>query len=443
MWKSRHVLATVALCAIIGAVPASAQMVTAPRPSRPYRGLFGGGVGNVEQVLTLNASIGGGVDDTLGSANPSGVQAPALARVVSGGHGFGSAALGYSFDRPRIGFGISGSTAARYSPHARQDIVNSRSASANLALRPFTSTQLFAGATVSHQPYHLLDLFPALFETYAGRPSTFYEDFAISGNYYTRYTTQAGAAQDIALGRRSSLSLDYRWTRIEASTLARDFITQRAGARFTRNLTRALGFHAGYHYTHYDYPGSASRGSRLRGHSLDLGIDFVKPLSLTRSTTLSLSSGSTAFVRDRQQIYRVTGNAVLSHEIGRSWNTSITYNRNVRLLDTFYDPVFYDAASVTLTGLITSHLDVALVARASDGKIGLTTGNRYRTYMGTLTLTAALTRHLAVSGSYFYNEYSFDSSTTLPFGVLDARRRHGVRAVLSLWAPLFSRARKP
>jgi hypothetical protein len=158
---------------------------------------------------------------------------------------------------------------------------------------------------------------------------------------------------------------------------------------------------------------------------------------------LSFSSGSTAFVRGRQQIYRVNGNAVVSHEIGRSWNTSIGYTRNVRLLDTFDDPVFYDAATATLTGLITTHLDVALVARASDGKIGLTTANRYRTYMGALTVTTALTRHLAVSGSYFYNEYSFDQSTTLPFDVLNARRRHGIRAVLSLWAPLYSRARKP
>ena len=60
--KSRIILSVCVAALFAASTPAAAQ---APRPERPYRGLFGGGVGDVEQSLIWNGSTGGGYDDNV------------------------------------------------------------------------------------------------------------------------------------------------------------------------------------------------------------------------------------------------------------------------------------------------------------------------------------------------------------------------------------------
>jgi hypothetical protein len=50
------------LATALADVPAYAQ---APRPERPYRGLFGSNTANLDQQLAASASVGGGYDDNL------------------------------------------------------------------------------------------------------------------------------------------------------------------------------------------------------------------------------------------------------------------------------------------------------------------------------------------------------------------------------------------
>jgi len=444
MWTSHHVRLLVMLSVFGIAVPmAGAQTLNAPRPERPYRGLFGGGVNDAEQSLTASASAGGGYDTDIVRGSGARTQISGTGgRMVSGGYGVGSAALAYSLSKSRISIGASGNLATRYYPDARDQFVTSRIVGGRLAVRPFENTQLYVGETVSFQPYNLLDLFPALYDAYGARPTTSYEDFAVSGAYYTRYATSAGASQGFRLGRRSTLDFTYTFAKTEARELSRDYITQRAGATLRHNLTKGLTAYAGYSYTHFDYP-SSSTATLREGHSINAGVDFDKALSLTRRTTLTAAAGTSSYVSGPRTFYRLNGNAQLSHEMGRSWSTSMGYSRNMTFIEVFNDPVFYDALTATLSGLPTRRLEFSLVGRVADGRIGVVSANRYRTYMATASLTTSFTRNLALSGAYFFNQYEFDPGTPLPSGVSNDRRRHGVRVTLSVWAPLLNRARKP
>jgi hypothetical protein len=438
----RYVLPILSLCMLVVAgVTADAQSLTPPRPERPYRGLFGSGVDDPSQLLTVTGLAGGGADDDLLAAGFG--QADTRPRELrGGGYGLASAGLSYVWLGSNASLSASGSAISRYYPGARQDFVSSRMASTRFEVRPLRNTRLFASGTVGYQPYNLLGLFPSLFERSAGRLSTAEEDFAITGQYYTRASAQAGVFQTVDIGRRASAEFDYSYGRTELSGGARTYDSHRAGTTLRYAMAKSVGLRAGYHYQTFANRGTSAR-SRVEAHDLDIGVDLNKPLSLTRQTTLTFGSGSSALVREHRTDYRVTGDAQLSHEIGRSWGTSLGYTRNMRYIDIFDELVFLDAITASLAGQLSRQVEFSLIARASGGRIGFDrSAPRYRMYAGTVTISRAFTRHLALNGSYFFNQYAFDQGISLPLGVGDEMQRHGIRATVTAWAPLLYRRKK-
>ncbi len=106
--------------ALVIAAPAAAQL---PRPERPYRGLFGGGVGDTEQSLTLNVQLAGGYDDNIfadqgagGGGVPPSSTPPTNVVAQGGSYGQLSSGLTYSLARTRVSVGASaGFVSRRYS----------------------------------------------------------------------------------------------------------------------------------------------------------------------------------------------------------------------------------------------------------------------------------------------------------------------------------------
>src|SRR6188768_3046939 len=99
------------LLSLMAAAPALAQ--TQSRPGRPYRGLFASGLGNSEQSLVAQGSVGGGYDSNVladAGLNPD----PRFGE--SGMVGAVSGSLSYSMTRDRIGFGASFGESSRYYP---------------------------------------------------------------------------------------------------------------------------------------------------------------------------------------------------------------------------------------------------------------------------------------------------------------------------------------
>src|SRR5580698_5993634 len=119
------------------AVPAWAQSPL-PQPDRPYRGLFGGGVGEASQMLSLSLSFGGGytTEALLGStaATTATSQAPpqtgAAAPPQNTNSTFetASAALQYSYTRPRMGLSAQIGTSGVYFPGLHQPVLTTDNA---------------------------------------------------------------------------------------------------------------------------------------------------------------------------------------------------------------------------------------------------------------------------------------------------------------------------
>ena len=59
-----------------------------------------------------------------------------------------------------------------------------------------------------------------------------------------------------------------------------------------------------------------------------------------------------------------------------------------------------------------------------------------------MSLSTALTRFMNVGVDYAYFDYSFNEDIVLDAGVPRDINRQSIRAHLSLWAPLFNRARR-
>src|SRR5687767_8144469 len=110
--KSRIVIASCLAALVAGSTSAAAQ---ASRPERPYRGLFGGGVGDVEQSLVWNASTGAGYDDNVLAEEDISTD-PRTAQA--GNFGSFSSGLSYSYSKPRLDVGISGNVNGRYRPNS-------------------------------------------------------------------------------------------------------------------------------------------------------------------------------------------------------------------------------------------------------------------------------------------------------------------------------------
>ena len=430
----------VSLALLMSVVPASAQ---APRPERPYRGLFGGGIGDTEQLLTASASLGGGYDDNLladARGENSRPQPSDLNTTFRGSVGQFSGSLQYSLSRSRLDFGASGGTSARYYPSLARDIV--RRDHANLATTVRLAAGLSANASAAYSPYSLASLFAATSDAGLGDSAVFDEELASSNQHHLTYG--GGLGFNRSLSSRTTLSADYGYRARNSSNLMGSFTRQTAGGRLSHSVGKGLALRAGYHYVKADY-GEDER--RLTNHLIDAGVDFNRSLSFSRRTTLSFGTGTTATARpggtDTSTRFRLNANAALNHEMGRTWNAALVYSRGVHFIESWPEPVSSDSVTASLGGLLSRRLQFQSTAQTSTGRAGFSrTSGGFSGYYGTALLGFALSRHLSLQLKYGYYRHHFDDATLLVPGFANAVDRHSVRGYISLWAPLFQRARR-
>ena len=430
-------------------MPAEAQQQQppAPRPERPYRGLFGGGVGETEQLLTVNASAGGGYDDNILIDQPGSIAVGDPRFAKSGMVGTFSGSASYSLDRSRLSLGLGASTSTRYYPSQDpQEFVSGQGADAHATFRLGRRSSLQATQSVSYQPYSFTSILPTAFAPLDGQaPSRTVGVDAASTAYlghesYLSYQTGVSFQQE--LSRRVSLMLGYDMVDSETAYSGGDFRTRsgRAGLRYS--LSKGLGVRLGYGYTGGDYSGDR----RFHTSNIDAGVDYNRALSFSRRTTVSFSTGSTALTdaqgNDR---FEITGSARLNHEIGRSWNLWGSYDRQFSFIDALLTPALTDSFGAGFGGLFNRHVQWETTAVALIGNLGSSNvaGRSFDTYQGTSSLQIALMRNLSLVTSYSYYHYRYDANVVLPPGVAHNIDRQSVQTSISVWAPIFSRSRRP
>jgi hypothetical protein len=441
---SRIACALVAVCCI--ASPLWAQQTG--RPDRPYRGLFGGGAAEWEQSLAASASLGVGLDNNILAV--SGVASDLQDLQLAGAngrsqiqrYGYMSAGLSYSLSKTRVGFGASLGTSGQYVPSLASPYVSSHSGGLGVSVQLSRRSRLSANHSVSLQPYNVLVLGLPLGEPVLGQFALIEPTFGISRQDHISQVSDVGFSRQI--GRRASLGLSYGRMRTGASTsFGGSALTSQMGSgRFSMGLTKGLGAHFGYAYTEGRMPGEPSP---VVGHNIDAGLDFTRTLglSISRRTRVSFNTGS-GVLRDRQQTYfRLTGSAVLTHEIARSWAASLSYNRGMGFVERFRQPFFTDSVMLGLDGLIARRLNFRSAAGAVSGDVGLASNaNTFASYFGSTGLTMGLTRSLAIGTDYNYYRYGFAQAEGLPTGIARQMGRHSARVYLSVWVPILQRGRR-
>ena len=428
----------VACCAVVlSSVPAVAQGTS----TRPYRGLFGGGGTNSSQVLAVNGQLGAGWDsNVVGELRNRDEQTRTLLRsedlfgMVGGG-------ISYSDHRDRVDFGASLSSALRN--YARYSATSSTAGSVSAQWRVARRTTVSGAQSATYEPLGVLFRFPSLLDSEIGQVPAPSQNFGVMFGGYSTAATAASISQE--LSRRSSLTASYSYQLADFSRSGGDYRSQAGFLRFTRGLTRNLGWRMGYGYTAAYYGGE--RSLLYEGHSFDMGVDYNRALSITRRTHLSFSSGATGVTEHSSTRYMATGTAVLSREIGRTWNAAAAYTRNVAFFETLRLPYFYDGVTLALNGLISRRVAFGAAAGATFGELssfeGVQQTNRFAAGYGSAGFTVALTRLVATSADYTYYAYSLDDASVITNGLLAPRlSRHTVVVSLRAWLPLLERGRR-
>jgi opacity protein-like surface antigen len=434
----------IAIALVSLATTASAQQTQRSRPGRPYTGLFGGGLGDTEQMLEATGSLASGYDKTLVNvaardplvvANNTDEWSP----VRAAGYGQFGAGLSYSLAKKVVQFSAAGASSTRYFPQFSSRYVGSYSASVGASLALSRRSQLTASHIASYQPYKTLLSGPAIGYPELGQAIVLDQTLGVRREVFVSQASTVTFNRKI--GRRTALDLNYMLGLSDVPARDAKMRTETKGARLSTGLNKGLGVHLGYSLTESRL---GSRDLLFRGHSIDAGVDFSRDLSLSRRTTFSFSTGSTAVTEGHNVRYRINGHANLVREIGRSWNASFAYARDVGFVEQFSEPFFSDAATVRLDGQISRRLQLYSSVSSVMGQIGLfTDSNTYRSLNASAGVSAALNRHLALGVEYLYYGYGFDQETLLPGNLLRELGRHSARVSLSAWVPLFHRARRP
>ena len=410
-------------------VPALAQTQQPSRPERPYRGIFASGMDDSGQSLTANASLSGGYDDNvLAQATNSNSNQEGQA----GTFGQFSGGLNYSLNASRGSLNATAGTSQRYYPSLQNDLLENYNASIGGSLLVTTKPAITVFQSAGYQPYTFLSAFPMATEPIIGASEITDPDVVPLAEQYLFYN--GGVTLSHRLSQRTTF--ESGWNYRATDQQSNQWWQQTADAGFSIGLNRDLSLRLGYAYTEAHYEDRLTKV-----HRPQIGLDFLRALSLTRRTTLAFGMGTEATVQNDTTKLNASGNATLRHEMGRSWTAAAAYQRGTYFVDTFQEPIMGDSWSLNLGGLITRRLQLQAVASGSLGRLTYTSRN-FDSYRGTVTLSTALTRFMNVGVDYAYYSYEFDDPAGLEPGVSQDVIRQSIRARVSFWAPLFNKSRR-
>jgi hypothetical protein len=441
-WLKLVLFAT--LVALVAA-PASAQS------RRPYRGLFGGGFGDTEQSVVFSASVGTGYDTNAqrGTLDPSVAETETAPRRRSSTFTGGSAGLGYSLARGAFSLGASTGTSFSYYRSLPRPRINGYNASMSTSWRPTYRLSMSASERLSYGPFLGLGELPSVLDL-TGPPVEFLQTDLVVEDRLASNTT---AALTYSLSRNIGLSAGYGQTDDLWKNGLRDLSSRQGnvGLAYGRQIKKYFGFRVGYSYQGTQYRPTSADPTWNFSHGGDFGLSFGQNggLALTRRLRLSFGAGlgSGRGLRPGDRVhYSVTGQAGLTRDIGRTWQASLQYSRGLGFNAFFEEPVLSDTLTAAFGGQISRRLQFSSSASASKGNVGFgrdeNTNNLLR-YAANAGLTCGLTRMVGVSLTYLYSQYDVGAGVVFPLGIDRVGDRHAVRASLSLWAPLFARARRP
>jgi len=407
--------AIVATLAVLAAAPLAAQTVTPTQTGQDMRVDASGGVGYDDDVF---ATTGG---------QPSSVPLQA-----SGGYSSLGLALTYSAVGRRTSFGASADSSLRY--YRVEDGVTAHSYGGSVGATTELTRRLRVTGNVYSQraSHHIFWLFPVLGETPLGQitpPSLDYTLNATDG-----HSVDADANMTYRFTARSSATAEYGrgYSRFGVDELERE----RWSARYEYGVSRYATLRLGYGREDADYVGTNHYSRR----TIDAGVEYSRPLSFSRKTTLNFRAGSSGLDDGQNKYYTVIGYVNLSHQLSRNWAVHAGYDRSIGFINGFLEPFLASSVMTNVTGTMGRRVELSASVGYSDGNIGFTaapTENGYVTYTAGGRVRVLLARNLSAYGEYIHYHYEFEDDVDLPLRSPHRLNRRGVRGGLSYTIVVF------
>lgn len=412
--------------------PQPAAVVETVRPERPFRGLFGETRRPAQSDLfNVQFSLMESYDDNvLGDEGP---QIPDPRVNTSGFYSLAWVNGTYQHSGRRFSAAASGGSSMRYYASMKQ--MTSVESVANVHLNAtLGSTTLTLDESAQSTPFYSFRFFPAVAADVDA--ASLETEHPVRSSRAYRFNTTAAITQAVSTRGELSASYGLRYTE-DVGSAATDFTAHAVRIGYRHRTTRYAALHAGYGLEQGG-TGTAPSG-RVRIDTLDLGVDYRRPLSFSRRTVVDFGAGSTAARGfEGARVYRVVGTAGLTHEIGRTWSLRAAFDRGTSLIEGVAGPAFSDAATVSLGGFVNRRVDVHAQGSFSAGEIGVTGGrNPFDTRGASGRVRVALTRGAAFLGEYACYQYQFRTAAGLAPGLPRDFERRSIRVGLNLLLPLI------
>jgi hypothetical protein len=428
----------------------------APAPAsvrRPYRGLFGAPPApDSPQSLTLTGSVFGAYDDNvLAGLSDRQVRNPFLQQ--SGEYAGADAGLNYSLekesDRLTVGALTAGQVRYTRRPAATSTTPNVV-ADLHLDWRVTRSTTVLVRESAAYSSRYNFSLTP-LQDDELGSDIAQMNDpaFDIFDLRVERSASSIFIKQQLRKDTTVSAGYLFRQVDVIDDALANgrfhDYRTSAAviGIIHSRRLSPHAELQLGYNLRLSDRQSLTGEPGLV--HHLDAGVNYSRPLSFSRRTTVSFDSGSSIIppsrradgTSDPRTRIRLTGNANIVQEMGRTWTAQMSYARGLKARDGFGDLYFTDAIFATVEGLVTRRLSWTSTARWSMSSLDRPGRNQHRAASATSQLTFGLTRVFGVFARYVYYEYRYGEDIPLDPRLPGQLDRQGVRVGLTTSLPLI------
>jgi hypothetical protein len=404
----------------LSSTPAFAQ---APQP--PPRPIFGGGISRIAQSLVLGGSLGQSFFRTERrlAGEESDTRVDSQFTSASG-------SLTYGLEGTRAGASASLSSSANYYEEVSDEIIRGYGGAVGAWLRISNRTRLDGSHAVTYQPA-FQNAFQQLLDP-SFVPIVPPTDVAASDERWLSHDSRIALSHQ--LSRRSSLSFDAGRREVDFSGSEGRQLQYSAGARYTHQLSAGLGFRLGYRYSTGDASGDAS--GRAGFHTIDAGLDFSRSFSITRRTTLGVSTGSSVVqTADDTTQFFVTGSGTLSQRLGRTWSASVTGGRDVSFVDGLGDPVLSDRLMAGVNGNLGRRVRAQAAANAIRGQVlaGADEDETYLVYTANTGISVALARAVSWTVSYAYQESDFGEVDFLVTQQLQAYHAATTGVAISPW----------
>jgi len=409
---------------------AAATVQPLQQPARPYRGLFGAGSaaapgGHLLDLTTfIYAEYGTNADTEF---TPGGEPVEGWFTGLRGRLSFEKAGR-------NARMALRGEGALRYYPDSGQ--TSSPRLRTELAVDARTGARFqnsvrFTGS-FDYEPYYILSIFPtAVLPT--GDVAVLPTDRDDLLFRRTRYIYSQSFSYEHQVTRRSYLSLFEDTRSTKAETAALDVTNLRAGARYGYRMSQYSAFRLGYAYKTGRYGLDATQ--RIDAHDIDLSVDYRKPLTQSRRTSVGFAAGSSLVTAGPDEQWSVVATANLRHEFSRGWYLQGDFMRNLQLVEGFASPFFVNTASASTGGFLVRRLEVSASGGYSWGSVGFGSDS-YTSLQGSARMRLALARYLAIDAEGLINQFGFDNQVVVSGVVPASLNRWSVRANIALWLPL-------